>query len=56
MLLPDFDTSILRAADIRGIAGKTLTSRTACLIGQGFGTILFKLNKKQIYVGRDGRT
>lgn len=55
MLLPDFDTSILRAADIRGIAGKNLTSRTACLIGQGFGTILYKLNKKQVYVGRDGR-
>lgn len=56
MLLPDFDTSILRAADIRGIAGKNLTSRTACLVGQGFGTILYKLNKKQVYIGRDGRT
>lgn len=55
MLLPDFDTSILRAADVRGIVGKDLTSRTACLIGQGFGTILYKLNKKQVYVGRDGR-
>ncbi|MBR1777069.1 MAG: phosphomannomutase/phosphoglucomutase [Alphaproteobacteria bacterium] len=58
MSLPDnrtIDNSILRAADIRGVAGLTLDSRTAELIGKAFGTILIRQGLKKVVVGGDGR-
>ena len=49
------DTSILRAADIRGVAGLTLDSGTAELIGKAFGTILKRRQINKVVVGGDGR-
>ena len=49
------DKSILRAADIRGVAGVSLTPLTACLIGKAFGTVLIRKGIKICFVGGDGR-
>ena len=58
MSLPDLktiDTSILRAADIRGVAGSTLDSDTAERIGKAFGSILIRRKLNKVVVGGDGR-
>ena len=58
MSLPDkktIDTSILRAADIRGVAGSALDSETAGLIGKAFGSVLIRKGITEIFVGKDGR-
>ena len=58
MSLPDrktIDPSILRAADIRGVAGLTLDSNTAELIGKTFGTVLKRRKINKVIVGGDGR-
>ena len=58
MSLPDRDTldkSVLRAADIRGVAGLTLTNRSAELIGRAFGTVLIRTGLRKCLVGGDGR-
>ena len=58
MLLPktaSLHPSILRAADIRGVVGKTITSATSELIGKSFGTILRRNGEKKICVAFDGR-
>ena len=58
MSLPDretIDPSILRAADIRGVAGLTLDSNTAELIGKAFGTVLKRRKIGKAIVGGDGR-
>lgn len=56
MLSPDtFDCSILRAADIRGVAGRTLTNTDALAIGKAFGAVLIESRKNKVYVARDGR-
>ena len=57
MLLPEkkIDPSILRAADIRGVAGLTLDSETAELIGKAFGTVLIRQKLDKVIVGGDGR-
>ena len=56
MTAPDgIDASVVRAADIRGIAGKTLTPRTALLTGKAFGSFLAGRNETAVYVGRDVR-
>ena len=57
MSSPDktFDTSILRAADIRGVDGLTLDSKTAELIGKAFGTVLIRQGVDKVLVGGDGR-
>lgn len=58
MSLPDrkkIDTSILRAADIRGVAGLTLDLKTAELIGKAFGTVLIQQKINKVIVGGDGR-
>lgn len=49
------DTSILRAADIRGVAGLTLDPDTAELIGKAFGTVLIRQKVSKAVVGSDGR-
>ncbi len=58
MSLPDrehFHKSVLRAADIRGVAGLTLTGETAELIGRAFGTVLIRKGVKHCLIGGDGR-
>ncbi|HBO59742.1 MAG TPA: phosphomannomutase [Alphaproteobacteria bacterium] len=56
MSSPDtFDCSILRAADIRGVAGRSLRNQDAFAIGKAFGTILIESRKSKVYVARDGR-
>lgn len=58
MSLPDrgiLDKSVLRAADIRGVAGLTLTDRAAELIGRAFGTVLIRAGLRKCLVGGDGR-
>jgi phosphomannomutase len=49
-----FDSSILRAYDIRGIVGETLFEADAYYIGRSFATCLLK-SADSIAVGRDGR-
>ena len=46
---------IFREYDIRGIYEKDLTLETAYKIGQAFGTIISKENKKGIVIGFDNR-
>lgn len=62
MSLPDrkvqgfvLDDSLLRAADIRGVAGDTLTVEAACAVGKAFGTILRREGFEKVLVGGDGR-
>ncbi len=50
-----YDGIILKACDIRGIAGTELTSEGAYHIGRAFGTILQKEGRKTCAVGYDGR-
>jgi phosphomannomutase len=50
-----FDPSILRAYDIRGTVGKTLTEEVCYFTGRAFGTILRRRGWKTAVVGYDGR-
>lgn len=54
----NFNSTILREYDIRGIVGETLFEADAVAIGRGFGTLLRRrLNKSkpEVAVGFDGR-
>jgi phosphomannomutase len=51
----NFNSSILREYDIRGIVGETLFEADATAIGRAFGTFLQKLGHSTIAVGYDGR-
>ena len=58
MFTHDFHPSILRAYDIRGIVGTTLSAEDAFAIGAGFAHIVAKQSQKtsvKIAVGYDGR-
>lgn len=62
MSLPDrkagsfiLDDSLLRAADIRGVAGDVLTAGAACAVGKAFGSIVRREGLKKVLVGGDGR-
>jgi phosphomannomutase/phosphoglucomutase len=46
---------IYREYDIRGVVEKDLTPDIARRLGQGFGTHIVKLGRKDLVVGRDGR-
>ena len=48
------DSSILRAYDIRGIVGKTLTTDDARAVGRGFGTLIGRTDAP-VVIGWDGR-
>ncbi len=50
-----FDPSILRAYDIRGVVGKTLSTVDAYNIGRAFAAFLSTENKNKVVVGYDGR-
>jgi phosphomannomutase / phosphoglucomutase len=46
---------IFREYDIRGIAGKDLTDETVELLGLGIGTLMRRLGRQRIALGRDCR-
>ncbi len=51
----DFDPTILREYDIRGIIGETLEAEDARAIGRSFGTLMIRAGGKTVAVGYDGR-
>ncbi len=51
----NFDPTVLREYDIRGIIGETLGPDDARAIGRGFGTLLRRDGGKKVAVGYDGR-
>ena len=46
---------IYREYDIRGVVDKDLTPEVVKKLGQGFGTQMVNLGRKELVVGRDGR-
>jgi len=50
-----FDSTVLREYDIRGIIGETLGPDDARAIGRGFATLLRRAGGKLVAVGYDGR-
>jgi phosphomannomutase len=50
-----FDPTILREYDIRGIIDKTLTAADARAIGQAFATVTRRKGGRKVAVGYDGR-
>ena len=50
-----FNPTVLREYDIRGIIGETLGAEDARAIGRGFGTLLRDAGGKTVAVGYDGR-
>ncbi len=51
----DFDATVLREYDIRGIVGKTLHAADARAIGRCFGSIIRRDGGRTVAVGYDGR-
>ena len=51
----EFDPTILREYDIRGIVGETLSDDDAMLLGRAFGTYAGRRGARAIAVGYDGR-
>ena len=51
-----FNPTILREYDIRGIVGDTLTEADAYALGRTYGAIARDERAKRIAIGRDGRT
>ena len=51
-----FNSTILREYDIRGIVGDTLTEADAYALGRTYGAIARDEGAHRIAVGRDGRT
>ncbi|MEP2735081.1 MAG: phosphomannomutase/phosphoglucomutase [Erythrobacter sp.] len=52
----NFDSTVLREYDIRGIIGETLSAEDARAIGRGFASLLREAGGKKVAVGYDGRT
>ena len=50
-----FDATMLREYDIRGIVGKTLNPSDAFAIGRCFGSIVMRAGGRRVAVGFDGR-
>ena len=50
-----FDPTVLREYDIRGIIGETLGPDDARAIGRGFGTLIRRDGGRKVAVGYDGR-
>lgn len=50
-----FDNSILREYDIRGIVGETLHEADATALGRAFGSMVIRAGGKKICLGFDGR-
>jgi phosphomannomutase len=51
-----FNPSILREYDIRGIVGSTLNEEDSFAVGRGFAALAREQGVEKIAVGRDGRT
>ena len=51
----DFDPTVLREYDIRGIVGKTLHAADAVAIGRCFASVVARAGGKTVAVGYDGR-
>jgi phosphomannomutase len=51
-----FNPTILREYDIRGIVGDTLTEADAYALGRTYAAIAREEGARRIAVGRDGRT
>ena len=51
----NFHPSLLRAYDIRGIVGDSLTEADATAVGRSFGTMLRRAGGRTVCLGRDGR-
>jgi phosphomannomutase len=51
----DFDPTVLREYDIRGIVGQTLRPADAFAIGRCFGTLVARAGGSKVTVGYDGR-
>jgi phosphomannomutase len=51
----DFDPTVLREYDIRGIVGRTLHQADASAIGRAFGSIVARAGGRRVAVGQDGR-
>ena len=54
-VLMKINPQIYREYDIRGVVDKDLTPEIVRRIGQGFGTHMVRLGRKNLVVGRDGR-
>ena len=52
----NFDPTILREYDVRGIVGETLSRDDARALGRAFGTIAGETGATTVCVGYDGRT
>lgn len=50
-----FNPTVLREYDIRGIVGKTLSRADAVAVGQGFGTAVRRSGGSKVALGWDGR-
>ena len=50
-----FDASVFKAYDIRGVVGKTIDERFAEHLGRAFGSEAVAAGEKAVVVGRDGR-
>ncbi|WP_033067559.1 phosphoglucomutase/phosphomannomutase PgmG [Thalassospira australica] len=50
-----FDRSVLREYDVRGIVGDTLHPEDATALGKAFGTMVRRSGGKRVALGRDGR-
>ena len=55
MTVHNFNPTILREYDIRGVVGKTLHEADARAIGRAFGTIVGAKGGRRVAVGYDGR-
>lgn len=51
----DFDKSVLREYDVRGVVGKTLHEEDAHALGKAFGTTVRRAGGVRVAVGYDGR-
>ncbi|MFL6852597.1 MAG: phosphoglucomutase/phosphomannomutase PgmG [Sphingomicrobium sp.] len=52
----NFNRTILREYDVRGIVGSTLTEADAYALGRSYAALATSENAKRVAVGRDGRT
>ena len=52
----EFNATVLREYDIRGIVGTTLHTEDAMAIGRTFGTLMKRAGGSKVAVGYDGRT
>ncbi|WP_417318500.1 phosphoglucomutase/phosphomannomutase PgmG [Emcibacter sp.] len=51
----EFNPTVLREYDIRGIVGNTITAADAEALGRAFGTLVRRAGGKKVCVGYDGR-